>query len=114
MKITLNEDERYYLAGALRHAIKRVDQHAEKVYNLPDGGGAYDLTMRDADWLRALLACVAKKPAEFQQEIARLQAVIDSLRQEVREQRREIAGLREERRAILDADRPRVDNALGG
>jgi uncharacterized coiled-coil DUF342 family protein len=51
---------------------------------------------------------------EFQAEIARLQAVIDSLRQEVREQRREIAGLREERRAILDADRPRVDNALGG
>jgi hypothetical protein len=64
MKITLNEDERYYLAGALRHAIKRMDQHAEKVYNLPDGGGAYELTMRDADWLRDLLALVKRKPAK--------------------------------------------------
>jgi hypothetical protein len=64
MKITLNEDERYYLTGALKHAIKRVDKHAEKVIKIPDGGGAYDLTMRDADWLRALLACVAKKPAK--------------------------------------------------
>jgi len=34
---------------------------------------------------------------------------IDSLRQEVRTQRLEIAGLREERRALLDADRPAVD-----
>jgi hypothetical protein len=33
-------------------------------------------------------------------------ARIESLQQEVLEQRREIAGLREERRAILDADRP--------
>jgi hypothetical protein len=37
---------------------------------------------------------------------------IDSLRQEVRTQRMEIAGLREERRAILEADRPRVDDAI--
>jgi cell division protein FtsB len=49
---------------------------------------------------------------EFQQEIARLQAVIDSLRREVLEQRREIAGLREERRAILAADRPQMDTRL--
>jgi hypothetical protein len=34
---------------------------------------------------------------------------VESLRREVREQRREIAGLREERRALLDADRPQVD-----
>jgi len=51
---------------------------------------------------------------EFQQELARLQAVIDSLRQEVLEQRREIAGLREERRAILDADRPPGSAETGG
>jgi hypothetical protein len=37
---------------------------------------------------------------------------IDSLRQEVRTQRLEIAGLREERRMILEADRPRVDEGL--
>jgi hypothetical protein len=49
---------------------------------------------------------------EFHAELARLQAVIDSLQQEVLEQRREIAGLREERRAILDADRPQMDTRL--
>jgi hypothetical protein len=47
--------------------------------------------------------------AEFHGEIARLAALVESLRREVREQRREIAGLREERRAILDADRPQPD-----
>lgn len=39
-------------------------------------------------------------------------ALIESLRREVREQRLEIAGLREERRAVLEADRPRVDARL--
>lgn len=34
---------------------------------------------------------------------------VESLRREVLEQRREIAGLREERRALLDADRPQPD-----
>jgi hypothetical protein len=51
---------------------------------------------------------------EFQAELARLQAVIDSLQREVLEQRREIAGLREERRAILDADRPPNCTETGG
>lgn len=37
---------------------------------------------------------------------------IESLRREVREQRLEIAGLREERRMVLEADRPQVDGAL--
>ena len=37
---------------------------------------------------------------------------VESLRREVREQRREIAGLREERRAVLEADRPQVDRRL--
>ena len=35
---------------------------------------------------------------------------IDSLRQEVRTQRLEIAALREERRALVEADRPGVDD----
>ena len=48
----------------------------------------------------------------FQAEIARLQALVESLRREVREQRTEIAGLREERRALLDADRPQMDRRL--
>jgi hypothetical protein len=60
MKITLNEDERYYLTYALKQAIRHVDKHAEKVAKIPDGGGAYGLTMRNGDWLRALLACVVK------------------------------------------------------
>ena len=41
--------------------------------------------------------------------LTRLEAITESLRREVREQRREIAGLREERRALLDADRPQPD-----
>ncbi len=43
------------------------------------------------------------------EENARLHALVESLRREVREQRLEIAGLREERRALLDADRPQPD-----
>jgi len=35
---------------------------------------------------------------------------IDSLRREVRTLRLEIAGLREERRALVEADRPAVDD----
>jgi hypothetical protein len=65
MKITLNEDERYHVTHALKHAIRRVDKHAQEAYKFADGGGAYELTMRDADWLRALLACVVK-PASKQ------------------------------------------------
>jgi hypothetical protein len=64
MKITLNEDERYYLTQALKHAIRRVDKHAEKAYKFADGGGAYGLTTRDAGWLRDLLALVERKPAK--------------------------------------------------
>ena len=45
----------------------------------------------------------------FHAEIARLNALVESLRREVLEQRKEIAGLREERRALLDADRPQPD-----
>lgn len=53
---------------------------------------------------------------DTQAEIARLAALVESLRREVREQRLEIAGLREERRALLDADRPQPDRpeAIGG
>ena len=43
------------------------------------------------------------------EENARLASLVESLRREVREQRKEIAGLREERRALLDADRPQPD-----
>jgi hypothetical protein len=41
-------------------------------------------------------------------------ARIESLQQEVLLQRREIAGLREERRAILDADQPPGRTETGG
>lgn len=58
MQITLDEDEQYFLTGALKHAIRRVEKHAEKAYKFADGGGAYSLTVRDVDWLRELLACV--------------------------------------------------------
>jgi hypothetical protein len=60
MKITLNDNERYHVTHALKHALRRLDKHAEKAYKFADGGGAYELTTRDATWLRALLARVVK------------------------------------------------------
>jgi hypothetical protein len=61
MEITVNADEAYYLTYALQHAIKRVEKHAKKVGKIPDGGGAYSLTMRDVQWLQALLDEVVRK-----------------------------------------------------
>jgi hypothetical protein len=45
--------------------------------------------------------------------IEHLLAINESLRREIRLQRKEIAGLRDERRMLLDADRPNLD-ADGG
>jgi peptidoglycan hydrolase CwlO-like protein len=39
-------------------------------------------------------------------EIETLKNVVDSLKLEIKVQRKEIAGLREERRAILESDKP--------
>jgi hypothetical protein len=50
-----------------------------------------------------------RDPVHLAAEVTRLQALVQSLRGEVREQRKEIAGLREERRSLLDADRPQPD-----
>lgn len=61
MKITLDEDEQYFLADALQHAIRRLEKHADKVRKVPDGGGAYCLTKRDTEWLATLLKQVQKK-----------------------------------------------------
>ena len=61
MEITVNADEAYYLTYALKHAIQRVEKHAKKVSKIPDGGGAYSLTMRDVRWLQALLDEVVRK-----------------------------------------------------
>ena len=52
-------------------------------------------------------ACIA----EAARELERLQAENADYRREVREQRLEIAGLREERAALLRADRPPEANA---
>ena len=61
MEITVNADEAYFLTYALKHAIKRVEKHAKKVRKIPDGGGAYCLTMRDVRWLQTLLDEVVRK-----------------------------------------------------
>jgi len=61
MEITVNADEAYYLTYALKHAIQRVEKHAKKVSKVPDGGGAYSLTRRDAQWLQSLLDEVVRK-----------------------------------------------------
>lgn len=59
-----------------------------------------DLVSRLRRWTHAVDAVPA---SDLMDEAADL---IDSLRREVREQRAEIAGLREERAALLQADRP--------
>lgn len=61
MEITVDADEAYYLRYALKHAIRRVEKHAKQVRKVPDGGGAYSLTMRDVQWLQALLDEVVRK-----------------------------------------------------
>jgi hypothetical protein len=49
---------------------------------------------------------------ELKERIKYLENLHDSLRKEIRTQRKEIAALREERRMILDADRtPVLDNS---
>lgn len=61
MEITVNAYEAYFLTYALKHAIRRVEKHAQKVSKVPDGGGAYCLTMRDVQWLQSLLDEVVRK-----------------------------------------------------
>lgn len=55
------------------------------------------------------LSVCCRHLANSQHIIEEKNALIESLRREVREQRREIAGLREERRSLLEADRPQPD-----
>ena len=47
--------------------------------------------------------------AEWASLLLEAAAHIESLREEIRTQRKEIAGLREERRIVLENDRPKVD-----
>ena len=62
-----------------------------------------DIVTRLRRWTHAVDAAPA---SDIMDEAA---DTIESLRREVRDQRLEIAGLREERRALLDADRPQID-----
>jgi hypothetical protein len=69
-----------------------------------------------ADIVARLRSEIAWEP-EVGELLSQAAAHIESLRREVRTQRLEIAGLREERRAILGADdppSPRNDNPGGG
>jgi hypothetical protein len=69
-----------------------------------------------SDIVARLRAEIAWEP-EVGELLTEAAAHIESLRREVRTQRLEIAGLREERRAILGADdqpSPRNDNPGGG
>jgi hypothetical protein len=63
------------------------------------------------DIVQRLTLAAAKDPRS---ELAKLafeaMAHIESLRREVRTQRYEIAGLREERNVLLEWDRPQVDD----
>ena len=47
--------------------------------------------------------------AEWASLLLEAAAHIESLREEIRTQRKEIAGLREEQRIVLENDRPKVD-----
>lgn len=62
------------------------------------------------DISKKLTLKAAGEPKTKWAELA-LEAVahIESLREEIRTQRKEIAGLREERRIVLENDRPKVD-----
>jgi hypothetical protein len=62
-----------------------------------------------ADIVARLRSEIAWEP-EVGELLSQAAAHIESLRREVRTQRLEIAGLREERRALVQADRPAVDD----
>lgn len=62
------------------------------------------------DIVKRLTLCAAKPPrTEATQLMLEAIAHIESLRQEIRTQRNEIAGLREERNVLLEWDRPKPD-----
>jgi len=65
--------------------------------------------------LKKIIENYAKITAASSREINGLLAINESLRREVREQRKEIAALREERRAVIESDRPwKNENPEGG
>jgi hypothetical protein len=63
------------------------------------------------DIVNKLTMAAAKDPrGEWAQLAFETIAHIESLRKEIRTQRYEIAGLREERNVLLEWDRPKMDN----
>lgn len=73
-----------------------------------------DIVDRLRTWVHATDALPASDIMdEASVEIARLRAICESLRVEVRTQRQEIAALRAEQRLITDLDRPNPDAAAG-
>lgn len=65
------------------------------------------------DIVRRLTLAAAKDPrSELAQMALAAIAHIESLRKEIRTQRHEIAGLREERNVLLDWDRPSPDKDI--
>ena len=65
------------------------------------------------DIVKRLTLAVANEPrAEWAQLAFEAIAHIESLRTEIRVQRNEIAGLREEQKVLLDWDRPNVDQDI--
>lgn len=55
------------------------------------------------------LKAAGEPKAEWSSLLLEAASHIESLREEIRTQRKEIAGLREERRIVLENDRPKVD-----
>lgn len=63
------------------------------------------------DIVQRLTLCAARQPrTDAAPLILEAVAHIESLRREIRTQRNEIAGLREERNVLLEWDRPKMDN----
>ena len=63
------------------------------------------------DIVKRLTLAAAKDPrSDWAQLAFEAMAHIESLRKEIRTQRNEIAGLREERNVLLEWDRPQVDD----
>lgn len=66
------------------------------------------------DIANRLTLWAAKQPREGGAQLAlEAAAHIESLRREIRTQRNEIAGLREERNVLLEWDRPTPDTDIG-
>jgi hypothetical protein len=109
-----NDDEECAkIEATLYGVLERL--RAEKAADWKAACESAELASKEITRLKQIIEDYAKITAASSREINGLLRINESLRQEIRTQRTEIAALREERRAVIESDRPwRNENPEGG